>query len=366
MRPAVATIDLAALRHNLGRVRELAPHSRVVAVVKANGYGHGAARLLPALGDADMLGVACGEEALALREAGARQPVLLMEGVFEAAELADCARLGFEIAVHEPGQLAMLEAARLERPLVAWLKVDTGMTRLGFRPEAAEAAWRRLRNCPNVGGIRLMTHFANADMPGGTHTPSQLARFARLGMAGERSLANSAAVLAWPEARADWVRPGIMLYGVSPLLDRTGEDEGLLPVMTLTTRLIAVKEVRAHETVGYAATWTAPADGRIGIAAMGYGDGYPRHAPSGTPTLVRGRTVPLVGRVSMDMLALDLSQLPEARVGDEVTLWGRGLAIEGIASLAGTIGYELLCGITGRVHARVIDAGPETTQNKPR
>ena len=200
-----------------------------------------------------------------------------------------------------------------------------------------------------------MTHFANADMPGDTHTPSQLARFATLRLAGERSLANSAGVLSWPGAHADWVRPGIMLYGVSPLLDRTGLDEGLLPVMTLTTRLIAVKAVRAHETVGYAASWTAASDGRIGIAAMGYGDGYPRHAPSGTPVLVKGRTVPLVGRVSMDMMALDLSSLPDAAVGDEVVLWGRGLAVEGIAGLAGTIAYELLCAITGRVHVRVVD-----------
>ena len=366
MRPAAATIDLGALRHNLARVRELAPDSRVVAVVKANGYGHGAARLLPALGGADMLGVACIEEALALREAGAAQPILLMEGVFEAVELALCARLDFQIAVHEPGQVAMLERAALDRPLTAWLKIDTGMTRLGFRPEAAEAAWARLRQCGAVGEIRLMTHFANADMPDDSHTPTQLARFAGLRLAGERSLANSAAVLAWPEARADWVRPGIMLYGVSPLLDRTGTDEGLRPVMTLATRLIAVKAVRAHETVGYAATWTAPADGRIGIAAMGYGDGYPRHAPSGTPALVRGRTVPLVGRVSMDILALDLTQLPEAAVGDEVTLWGQCLAVEGIAGLAGTIAYELLCGITSRVHVHTIDAAPETTQNMTR
>jgi alanine racemase len=338
----------------------------VVAVVKANGYGHGAARLLPALGEADMLGVACIEEALGLREAGAVQPVLLMEGVFEAGELPLCARLGFEIAVHEPGQIAMLERAALDRPLTAWLKVDTGMTRLGFRPEAAEAAWRRLCHCRNVAGIRLMTHLANADMPGDTHTPCQLARFASLRLAGQRSLANSAGLLAWPESHGDWVRPGIMLYGVSPLLDRTGEDEGLRPVMTLTTRLIAVKEVRAHETVGYAATWAAPADGRIGIAAMGYGDGYPRHAPSGTPALVRDRTAPIVGRVSMDMLALDLAQLPEALIGDEVTLWGRDLAVEGIAGLAGTIAYELLCGITGRVHVQVVDTDLETTQNMRR
>lgn len=355
MRPATATVDLGALRHNLTLARRRAGGAKVVAVVKANGYGHGAARLLPALGEADMLGVACIEEALALREAGARQPILLLEGVFEADELPLCARLGFEVAVHEPGQLRMLELARLERPLTAWLKVDTGMSRLGFRPEAAPAVHGRLRGCAAVAGIRLMTHFASADDPADPATPAQLGRFraATEGLPGERSLCNSAGLLAWPEAHGDWVRPGIMLYGVSPLAGRTGPDEGLRPVMTLKTALIAVKEVRRGERVGYSGTWTAPSDTRVGIAAIGYGDGYPRHAPSGTPVLVAGRPAPLAGRVSMDMLAVDLSGHPRAEVGDSVVLWGEGLPVETVASAAGTIAYELLCGITGRVHVEL-------------
>jgi alanine racemase len=353
MRPATATIDLAALRHNLARVRELAPRSRVVAVVKANGYGHGATRLLPALADVPMLGVACIEEALALRDAGAVQPILLMEGVFEADELGLCAQWQLEVAVHAAEQVAMLERARLEGPLTAWLKVDTGMHRLGVAPADAARLLARLRDCANVASVRLMSHFASADLPHSTQTESQLARFAALDLPGERSLCNSAGVLAWPAAHLDWVRPGIMLYGISPLLGRTGADEGLRPVMTLTTRLITVKEVAAAEPVGYAATWTAPAATRIGIAAIGYGDGYPRHAPSGTPVLVNGRTAPLVGRVSMDMIAVDLGEQPMAAVGDAVVLWGPELPAETVAGMAGTIAYELLCGITGRVHVRV-------------
>lgn len=354
MRPATVTIDLAALRHNLARVRELAPRSRVVAVVKANGYGHGAARVLPALAGAEMLGVACIEEALALRDAGAVQPILLMEGVFEPDELEPCARLGFEIAVHDAGQVAMLEAARPERPLTVWLKIDTGMHRLGVPPGDAARLFTRLRDCACLATVRLMTHFASADLPDTTQTEAQLARFAALDLSAERSLSNSAGVLAWPAAHQDWVRPGVMLYGISPLFDRDGAQEGLRPAMTLSTRLIAVNEVAAGEPVGYAAAWTAPAATRIGIAAIGYGDGYPRHAPSGTPVLVNGRRVPLVGRVSMDMIALDLGQQPPASVGDPVVLWGSGLSAEGIAGMAGTIAYELLCGITGRVHVRVV------------
>ncbi len=360
MRPATATIDLAALRHNLARARQLAGKSRVVAVIKANGYGHGAVRLLPALGDADMLGVACIEEALVIREAGATQPVLLLEGVFEASELPLCARHGFEIAVHEPGQLRMLETARLDRPLTAWLKVDTGMGRLGFRPEAAPDAYARLAGCPAVGRIRLMSHLASADAHAHPMTAAQLDRFQALVTAvpGERSLANSAGLLSAPEAHGDYVRPGIMLYGVSPLEGRTGAEDGLRPVMTLTTRLIAVKEVQAGETVGYAATWRAERPTRIGIAAMGYGDGYPRHAPSGTPVLVGGHAARLAGRVSMDMIAIDLTDVPDAETGTPVTLWGSSLPVETIATAAGTIAYELLCGITGRVHVEVTDTPP--------
>lgn len=355
MRPATAVIDLVALRHNLAVARERAKGAKVVAVVKANGYGHGATRLLPALAEADRLGVACIEEALVLREAGASQPILLLEGVFEVEELPLCARLGFEVAVHEPGQVRMLETASLERPLTAWLKIDTGMNRLGFRPEAASEAHRRLADCPAVADVRLMTHFASADEPSDPTTRAQIGRFAEVaeGLGLERSFCNSAGVLRWPEAHAEWVRPGVMLYGVSPVAGRSGADEGLQPVMTLRTALIAVKEVRRGERVGYAGTWTAPSDTRIGIAAIGYGDGYPRHAPTGTPVLVDGRPAPLAGRVSMDMVAVDLSDHSEAVVGTPVVLWGEGLPVEIVATRAGTIAYELLCGVTGRVHVEL-------------
>ncbi|MGD9508986.1 MAG: alanine racemase [Geminicoccaceae bacterium] len=357
MRPAKAIIDLAALRHNLRAARARAGGARVAAIVKADAYGHGAARVLPALTEADMLGVACIEEALALREAGASHSILLMEGVFEADELPLCARLDFQIAVHEPGQLAMLEAARLDRPLTVWLDLDTGMNRLGFRPDAADAAYARLRDCPAVGEVRLMTHFASADEPKDPATRAQIERFAaaagRLGLA--RSFCNSAGVLAWPDAHAEWIRPGVMLYGISPMPGRTGPDEGLRPVMTLTTALIAVREVQPGEAVGYGGTWRAAAPSRIGIAALGYADGYPRHAPSGTPVLVAGRPSVTVGRVSMDMLAVDLSDHPQAEVGTPVLLWGQGLPAERVAASAGTIAYELLCRLARRVHVEVRD-----------
>jgi alanine racemase len=359
MRPATAIIDLAAVCHNLGQARRRAPGARVVAVIKANGYGHGAARLLPALSGADMLGLACIEEALDLREAGAVQPMLLLEGVFEADELPLCARLDLEIAVHEPGQVRMLERGRLERPLTAWLKLDTGMNRLGFRPEAGLEAYRQLKGCPAVAEIRLMSHFASADEPEDPGTREQIRRFAATGkgLGAQRSFCNSAGVLAWPQAHAEWVRPGVMLYGISPLAGRTGLDEELPPAMTLRTSLIAVKEVRCGERVGYGGCWQATADTRIGIAAIGYGDGYPRHAPSGTPVLVNGRPATLAGRVSMDMLAIDRGSQPEAKVGDPVVLWGDGLPAETVDAHAGSIAYELLCGVTGRVHVQLREVG---------
>jgi alanine racemase len=362
MRAASATIDLAAVRHNLPVARRRSSGAKVVAVVKANGYGHGAARLLPALASADMLGVACIEEALALREAGAVQPILLMEGVFEADELPLCARHGFEITVHEPGQIAMLEAARLERPLTVWLKVDTGMNRLGFRPEVAREALGRLRECAAVAPVmRLMTHFASADAPTDPGTRAQIQRFAKaaVGLGLDRSFCNSAGLLAWPEAHAEWVRPGIMLYGVSPLAGRNGTDEGLKPAMTLTTRLIAVKDVPAGEAVGYAGTWEALLPAASGSRPSATATAIPRHAGSGTPVLVDGRPAVLAGRVSMDMAAIDLAKYPTAQVGTPVTLWGDGLPVETIASRAATIGYELLCGIAGRVHLRVVDRPPD-------
>ena len=351
VRPVRARLSLAALRHNLTRARALAGAAEVTAVVKANAYGHGIGRVLPALDGAARLAVASIDEALALREAGARQPLLLLEGIFEADELALCVAGGFEIVVHEPGQLAMLEQARLERPLAAWLKIDSGMGRLGFRPEQAGAAHTRLVATSAIGRIGLMTHLASADDPGSEQTAAQLASFAQATkeISGERSIANSAGLIGWPRARVDMVRPGVMLYGISPMIGRTGIDEGLLPVMTLETRLIAAKSLNPGESVGYGATWQAERAQRIGIAAIGYGDGYPRHAPTGTPVLVGGRRTRLLGRVSMDMIAMDLDGLDDVGAGTKVVLWGEGLPVEEVADAAGTIAYELLCGVTARV-----------------
>jgi alanine racemase len=351
-RAATAVIDLGALHHNLQRVRDAAPGKRVLAVVKADGYGHGLLRVARALADADAYAVACIEEAMALREEGVGKPVVLLEGCFDAEELALASRHAFEVVVHHESQLEILERARLVRPVRAWLKIDTGMHRLGFAPQAALAAWQRLTACESVSPrIGLFTHLANADVRGDGCTPRQLAVFrAALPQdAGEVSIANSAAVLGWPEAHADWVRPGIMLYGASPFVERRGADDGLRPVMTLSTRLIAVNRCRRGDALGYGGTWTCPEDMPVGVAAIGYGDGYPRHAASGTPVLVNGRRVPLVGRVCMDMILLDLRAAPHARVGDPVVCWGEGLPVEEIAQHASTIAYTLLCGITRRV-----------------
>jgi len=358
MRPAAAHIDLAALAHNLRRVRELAPRSRVIAVVKANGYGHGAARILPALGAADAFGVACVEEALALRTAGATQPILLLAGVFTDEELALCAAHNFDIAVRDEENLRLLEHAQLARPLKVWLKIDTGMHRLGVEPAATRRLLERLQACPAVDKeIGIMSHLASADDPRSDFTHRQLQVFeaATAGLAWRRSLANSAGVVAWPATHYDWVRPGILLYGCSPLLGQTGPEMDLQPVMTLTTRLMSIKTVPAGETIGYAGTYTCPKPTRVGIAAIGYGDGYPRHAPTGTPVLVKDRPARTLGRVSMDMLCVDLDALPDAQVGDPVTLWGRGLPAETVAAAAETIAYEMFCNVAERVHFHVQD-----------
>lgn len=343
---------MTALRHNLRRVRQCAPNSRVIAVIKANGYGHGQVRIARALGEADALAVACIEEALSLREAGIDKPILLLEGVFEAAELPLCSRWNLAIAVHDSDQVEMLEQAHLERPLTVWLKIDTGMHRLGIAPEQALTIWERLRSCPAVRTIHLMSHLARADERDVDFTGRQLQVFEEICrvLPGERSLANSAAVLAWPQTHFDWVRPGLMLYGASPFADTLAEREGLQPVMTLTTRLISVRRLQPGESVGYGGTWVCPEEMDVGVAAIGYADGYPRHAPSGTPVLVNGRRAGLAGRVSMDMIGLDLRGHPQAKVGDPVVLWGQGLPIDIIAQAVGTIPYTLLCGVTSRVH----------------
>lgn len=341
-----------------------APGRRVAAAVKADAYGHGLIQVARVL-EADAFAVAAIEEALVLREAGIDRTILLLEGVFEAAELPLCARHGLEVAVHHPEQVRMLELARLERPVRVWLKIDTGMHRLGLEPETTPAVFQRLRDCSSVApAMGLMSHLARADERDCDYTLRQLQTFetATAGLLGERSLANSAGILGWPRTHFDWIRPGIMLYGASPFLDTLAPDEDLRPVMTFLTRLISIKRLRWGEPVGYGGTWVCPEDMDVGVAAVGYGDGYPRHAPSGTPVLVNGREAALIGRVSMDMITVDLRRRPEARIGDPVLLWGEGLPVERIARAAGTISYTLLCGVTARVKREMVDPSPPSVE----
>lgn len=347
-----AVIDDSALRHNLAVVRHHAPDSRVWAVIKANAYGHGMLESGVALDSADGFAVARVEEAVRLREAGIEKPVLVLEGAMFADELAAATEHRLQLALHQPGQLALLAKTRLSSALRLWIKVDTGMHRLGFDPADVPAVIERLARYPQVEGLpALMTHLANADDPRDGLTKLQCERLRALDPAADHTLSigNSAGILAFPASRTHWVRPGIMLYGSSPLMGRTVAELGLRPVMTLGTRLIAVRSLRRGDAIGYGGTYVCEEDMPVGVAAIGYGDGYPRHAPAGTPVLVRGRRVPLVGRVSMDMINIDLRPLPDVAVGDAVTLWGEGLPVDEIAERAGTISYELLCHVTPRV-----------------
>ncbi len=351
MRPLVASIHLAALRHNYQRARQAAPGSRVFAVVKANAYGHGVSEVVTALAGAEGFAVACLEEALQVRALQPEARILLLEGCFSADEYGLAADQSLDIVLQRPDQLELLHQARLVRPLNVWLKLDSGMHRLGFAPDALRQVSARLLGMPQVASLNLLSHFACADEPGHPLTTRQLACVAGLQdlpFAG-RSLANSAAVLGLPEAHLDWVRPGIMLYGAAPFAGQPAVVSGLQPVMALTAQLIAVREVAAGESIGYGASWIARQPSRIGTVSCGYADGYPRSAPAGTPVLVRGQRVPLAGRVSMDMLMVDLTLLPEARPGDAVELWGGGLPVDEVAQACGTIGYELLTRVTARV-----------------
>jgi alanine racemase len=347
-----AVIDTAALRHNLSRVREYAPGSRVMAVIKANAYGHGMLAAAGALAGADGFAVARIEEALALREAGCRARIVLLEGFRDAGELALAAHHGLEPFVHQEWQLALLESSRSPDALRAWLKIDTGMHRLGFALAEVAGAAARLAACGALARpVGLATHLADAECTEGEVTRKQLEAFAAAtaGLPGERSIANSAGLIAWPPARADWVRPGIMLYGISPFPARIGTELGLAPVMTFETTVIALKDVAAGECVGYGGTWTAPRASRIAVAAVGYGDGYPRSAASGTPVAVAGRAARVAGRPSMDMLTIDVTDLPSVAVGDRVELWGPAVPVERVAAAAGTIAYELTCRVGRRV-----------------
>jgi len=356
-RAARATIDTAALRANLAVARKAAAGARVMAVIKANAYGHGLVPTARALMDADAFAVARLEEAAQIRRAGLAPRLILLEGVFHAEQMAAAAQLDAELVVHSPEQVEMLEQYGGGHRFPVWLKIDTGMNRLGFPPASTAELVGRLAACQAVAGrARLMTHLASADVPTDPETPEQIQRFAAVtaDLEGERTVANSAGLLAWPDSRLDWVRPGIMLYGVSPFEGRSGPDLGLRPVMSLASELIAIKTVPAGGRVGYGGVWTASKDTRIGVAAVGYGDGYTRHLASGTPVMVRGQSASLVGRVSMDLITIDLETVPDARIGDEVLLWGASLPVERLAKAAGTIPYELLCGVTQRVAMRVV------------
>jgi alanine racemase len=353
-RPAKVIIHLDALRHNLQQIKILAPHSAVLAMVKANGYGHGIEQIALSLPEADAFGVACMEEGLQLRQAGVRNTIVLMEGLFAGNELSTAVTENFTVVVHHESQLQMLESDSPSAPLSVWLKIDTGMHRLGFAPSQARAIYQRLANCPAVNKpIVLMTHFATADLPNHSQTLQQIALFNQTtaGLSGLRSLCNSAGILAWPAAQFDWVRPGLMLYGISPFLGQQGVQHQLRPVMSLQSELIATQLIAPGEPVGYGGAWICPEAMRIGIVAIGYGDGYPQFAKQGTPLLVNGQRCPLIGRVSMDMSIVDLRSQAQAKAGDSVVLWGEKLPIEEVAAGNQTSAYELLTRVTQRVRA---------------
>ncbi len=345
-RPSQARLDLSALHHNVALARELAPRSRLMGVVKANAYGHGAVTMAQELEPrVDALAVACSEEALELREAGIRCPILLLQGVFEARELPIAAEAGFWITIDNDRQLRWLEETALPGSIGCWLKIDTGMHRLGALPAQTTSFYQRLLACGKVEGLPVLsTHFASADELHNPQTRQQIEVFeaATAGLEGPRSAANSPATLAWPRAHYDWVRPGFMLWGNSPFTEPQVQANRLRPVMTLTSAVISVREIAAGECVGYGGSWQAQRPSRVATVTIGYGDGYPRTATSGTPVLVNGHRAALAGRVSMDMITVDVTDLPPVAAGDPVVLWGKSLPVGEVARHAGTIGYELL------------------------
>ena len=376
-RPIQATVHTEALRHNLARVRQAAPDSRVWAVIKANAYGHGIERVFEALRGADGFALLDLDEARRVRALGWRGPILLLEGVFELRDLELCSRLDLWHTVHCDEQIDMLATHKTKLPHRVFLKMNSGMNRLGFTPQRYRAAWTRLNALPQVDEISLMTHFSDAD--GAPGVAAQMAVFAAVtrDLPGERTLGNSAATLrhnvsaadasCQPERRvaSDWVRPGIALYGSAPdFPQHSATDWGLQPGMTLKSKIIATQDLAAGATVGYASTFVADQALRIGVVACGYADGYPRACPTGTPVLVNGMRTRLLGRVSMDMIAVDLSAVTDAGAGagfgSEVTLWGRAangvvLGIDEVARCAGTVGYELMCALAARVPVLVAD-----------
>ena len=361
-RAARAVINLSALQHNLQRSRAATPHSQQYAIIKADGYGHGMVAVAQALNDADGFGVASIEEALELRSAGINKPILLLEGFFHRDEIGLIMEKELQVVVHHEDQLVALEELSADKSflnsIIVWLKVDTGMHRLGFDPDDIENAFQRLEKCSSVKNpVRFMTHLANADDLYDGKSQHQIELFKSL-LADqdlERSIANSAGILGWMGSRSNISRPGIMLYGVSPFINETAKDRRLSPVMTLYSEVIAVKQCKKGDAVGYGGTWTCPENMPVGVVGIGYGDGYPRHATTGTPVLINGKRVSLIGRVSMDMICVDLRGHEDVKTGDEVILWGGELPAEEIANHASTIAYDLFCGVTPRVPREYVE-----------
>lgn len=355
-RPIVATIHSDALRHNLSVVRQAAGRSHIWSVVKANAYGHGLARIWQSLSDTDGFALLNLEEAILLREQGWKKPILLLEGFFAPEELEILDRYRLTTSVHSNWQIQALAQARLSAPLDIYLKVNSGMNRLGFQPEQVHNAWQKLRNLDNVGEMTLMSHFARAEEAQGIVEPLRRIELAAKDISSPRSLANSAATLWHPQTHHDWVRPGIILYGASP----SGKwqdiaSTGLRPAMTLESEIIGIQNLYPGEGVGYGHRYRASDEQRIGVVACGYADGYPRHAPTGTPVYVDGVRTTTVGAISMDMLVIDLTPCPEVHIGTRVELWGDNVRIDDVAAASGTVGYELMCALAPRVPVVVAD-----------
>lgn len=341
------TIDVHAFKHNLKRVRHYAPHSQILAMVKANAYGHDLMTTAHHL-DPDAFGIAHYKAGITLREHGIKKPIVVMSGFFTPMQLIIQHRYQLIPIIHAPHQLKILAEIQLPSPISVWLKVDTGMHRLGFSPDEFKLAYDHLIQNPNIiKPFVVMSHLACSDEAGNSHTQQQIQLFEQLtrNLNHPRSLANSGAIIDWPNTHLDWVRPGLMLYGISPIPKKVGADFGLKPVMKVTAPLIAIHDLHKGDKIGYGATWECPEDMRVGVVAVGYGDGYPRHAKSGTPIFLRNKQVPIVGRVSMDMITVDLRTTPDATIGDVAELWGPNLPCEIVAKWAGTIPYELVCNI---------------------
>jgi len=376
---AFAVVQPAAIRHNLQRIRSAAPGCRVMAVIKANGYGHGLISVAQILDDVDALAVARVSEGLQLREAGITNRIVILEGCADVAEAQQAALHNLDIVVHDPVHFKMLTAIDQSDVLTVWLKLDTGMGRLGFAPADMQTCMEHLSRIPAVKAqVDVMTHLACADDPDNPTTLEQIRRFGETiggSYPGEISIANSAGVLVWPQTLepspllsytgSNWVRPGLALFGASPVLGKSAREMGLLPAMSFESRLIAVKTVRRGTSVGYGGDWRAKRDTVIGVIAAGYGDGYPRHLQAGTPVLVNGRRVALIGRVSMDMINVDLTDVAVAKVGDPAVLWGGHLPVEEIAARADTISYELMCGLSQRVEYRLAETETAGAEKQP-